>query len=324
MTQRPLRFGVINEQMLPPDAWLAQARHIEQLGYDTLLIRDHLVREPFGDQYAPLIALMAAAMATDRLKVGTLVLDNDFHHPAFLAKELATLAVFSGGRLEVGLGAGWLTEEYRQAGIDFDRAGVRIERLAEAIPIIKRLLDGEPVSHAGKHYQLDGLSGVPMPAQRPRLLLGGGKPKMLRLAGREADIVSLLTSSVASGALEARLDEVRPDTVRRKIGWIQEGAGERFPEIELNMIPSLVITDDRERGAQQLAQQRGWDGLPVAEILPLPSVLIGNADEIAAGIQERFSEYGISYWVVSDEDYQAFAPVVSLLRQQSVEVAQTD
>src|SRR5689334_5596624 len=137
--QRRFRFGVINESMYPADAWLAHVRHIEALGYATFLIRDHFVPDFFGDQYAPLVALMAAASATTTLRIGSLVLDNDYRHPVMLAKEAATLDVLSGGRLELGLGAGWLRSEYNRAGLPFEAAGARISRLEEAIAIIRGL-----------------------------------------------------------------------------------------------------------------------------------------------------------------------------------------
>src|SRR5690349_5605416 len=139
MATRPFRFGVINESMLAREAWFAHVRQVEALGYATFLIRDHFVPDFFGDQYAPIAALMAAACATTSLRVGTLVLDNDYRHPALLAKEAATLDALSGGRLELGLGAGWLRNEYERAGLPYDSAGTRIERLDEALRVIKGL-----------------------------------------------------------------------------------------------------------------------------------------------------------------------------------------
>ncbi|HMP39150.1 MAG TPA: LLM class flavin-dependent oxidoreductase [Roseiflexaceae bacterium] len=165
---RAFRFGVVNEQPLAPTQWRAHVRRMEVLGYATFLIRDHVVPDYFGPQYAPLAAMMAAAAASERLRVGTLGLDNDYRHPAILAKEAATIDLLSGGRLELGLGAGWLQREYELAGIPFDHAGERIERLAEALPIIKGLLRGEAVMSQGQHYQIDGLENFPRPQQRPQ------------------------------------------------------------------------------------------------------------------------------------------------------------
>src|SRR5690349_22543916 len=136
MKARPFRFGVLCEQMNTRQSWVTRARQIEDAGYATLLIRDHFVREPFGDQFAPMIALMAAADATTTLRVGNLVLDNDYRHPVLLAKEAATLDVLSNGRFELGLGAGWAKAEYQQAGLSFDAPGIRVSRLEEAVRII--------------------------------------------------------------------------------------------------------------------------------------------------------------------------------------------
>jgi len=167
-TPRPFRFGVLGEHARTPGALVGTARAAEAAGYVTFLLRDHLVAEPFGHQLAPLVALATVAAATTTLRVGTLVLANDFRHPAVLAKEVATLDVLSGGRFELGIGAGWLRDEYARAGLGFDRAGVRIDRLEEALRVLKDLLGGGPVTVEGDHYALAGLANFPRPAQRPR------------------------------------------------------------------------------------------------------------------------------------------------------------
>ena len=198
--QHPFRFGVINEQMKAPAAWFDHVRRVEALGYATFLLRDHFVPDFFGDQYAPLPALMAAAGVTSTLRLGTMVIDNDYRHPLLLAKEMATLDCLSGGRVELGIGAGWLRTEYEQAGLVFDRAGVRIDRLEEAVRVIKGFWADQPLTFTGAHYQITGIDGVPKPLQRPHppLLIGGGKERMLRLAGRVADIVGILTAMSAA------------------------------------------------------------------------------------------------------------------------------
>jgi len=315
MATRPFRFGVINESMLAPEAWFAHVRRVEALGYATFLIRDHFVPDFFGDQYAPIAALMAAACATTTLRVGTLVLDNDYRHPALLAKEAATLDVLSGGRLELGLGAGWLRAEYEQAGLPYDAAGTRIERLAEALRVIKGLWAPEPLTLAGQHYQIAGLAGVPRPAQRPHppILIGGGHRRMLRLAGREAQIVSILTTSVTSGTVADDPAERTPAAVRQKIEWVREGAGARFGEVELSLIPTLALGGARRQAAEQLIAARGWSGTSAEEVWAMPSVLAGDADAIAEDLLRRREEYGFSYYVVSDTQAEAFAPVVARL-----------
>src|SRR5713101_8332664 len=164
---RPFRFGVICEHMQSAEEWVTKARHAEDYGYSTLLIRDHFIREPFGDQLAPLIALMAAANATKTLRVGSLVLDNDYRHPVILAKEAATLDLLSGGRFELGIGAGWLRAEYEQAGMLFEAPGVRVGRLTEALHVLKGLFADQPLTFSGSHYTISNLDGFPKPLQRP-------------------------------------------------------------------------------------------------------------------------------------------------------------
>src|SRR4030095_5188130 len=167
--RRPFRFGVLGERIRSCDGLLAEARRAEALSYSTLLLRDRFMREPFGDQLAPMVALAAAAGATRTLRVGTLVLDNDWRHPVLLAKEAATLDLLSGGRFELGIGAGWLREEYRRAGIPFDPPGVRVARLEESIRLLKALLSSSsPARFEGEHYSVNGIETFPRPVQRAR------------------------------------------------------------------------------------------------------------------------------------------------------------
>lgn len=310
----PFRFGVINEQMQEPATWFDHVRRIEALGYTTLLLRDHFVPDFFGDQYAPLPALMAAASVTTTLRLGTMVIDNDYRHPVLLAKEAATLDVLSGGRFELGIGAGWLRTEYEQVGLPFERAGVRIDRLAEAIQVIKGIWREQPVTFAGQHYQVTALNGVPKPLQRPHppLLIGGGKERMLKLAGREANIVGILTSDVSRGTLVSDINERTPAAVQQKLEWIRQGAGARFDQIELSLIPTVIVTDDRRGATAALLQQQGW-AVTVEDVWQMPSVLIGSTEQIAADIQARRETYGFSYYVVSDHDMATFAPIVAQL-----------
>jgi len=315
MSLKPFRFGVINEQPFERDGWLAQVRRVETLGYSTFLIRDHLVDDPFGAQYGPIAALATAAAATSELHVGTMVIANDFRHPAFLAKEFATLSALFGGRVELGIGAGWMRAEYEQAGIPFDSAGVRIARLEEALQVITGLWRGELFSFSGCYYEIDRLQSFPTldDERRPRIVIGGGRPRMLRLAGRFADTVGVLTSAYGTGTMVPRLDERTPDAVREKLGWIREGAGGRFEQIELSMIPTITLTDDRDAAATSVIEQHGWDSCSAADVLAMPSMLIGTVDEIIAGLIQRREEYGFSYIVVSDTRMEEFAPVVRAL-----------
>jgi probable F420-dependent oxidoreductase len=243
----PLRFGVINEQMWAPHEWAAHVRKVEAYGYTTLLIRDHFAPDYFGNQLGPIAALMSAAAATTMLRVGSLVFDNDYRHPVMLAKEAATIDVLSGGRFELGIGAGWLRSEYEQAGMPFEPAGVRISRLEEAIRVIKGVFTEAPLTFTGEHYTIRELNGYPKPAQRPHppILIGAGKQRMLRLAGREADIVGILTTSVARGTLDDDPMERLAESVAQKVAWVREGAGERFDTIELSLVPTVIVTNER-------------------------------------------------------------------------------
>ena len=313
---KPFRFGIINERALSGPRWQAHVRQIEELGFDTLLLRDHIVPDYFGDQYAPIAALAMAAAITSRLHVGSLVLDNDYRHPAFLAKEAATIDALSGGRFELGLGAGWLRVEYAAAGLPFESAGTRISRLEESLTIMRGLFSGETVDFQGQHYQITGLRNFPASVRPggPPILIGAGQRRMLQLAGREADILGLLTTSVASGAMVDDTSERTAGAVEQKLAWVREGAGARYDLIELSLIPSLLITDERRARTEQLIRERGWGATSVEEVWAMPSVLIGSLDEIVATVEERRARYGFSYFIFSDDQLAEAAALVARLR----------
>ena len=313
--QHPFRFGVINETTGPRDAWIAHVRRVEAYGYSTFLIRDHFVPDYFGDQFAPFAALMTAAHVTSSLRVGSLVLDNDYRHPVVLAKEAATLDLLSEGRFELGLGAGWLQSEYEQAGIPYDPPALRIDRLTESIAILKGLFAELPLTFAGSHYRVTNLNGFPKPAQRPHppILIGAGHRRMLTLAGREADIVGIMTTSVATGQMVddpfARLS----DRLARQVAWVREGAGERFPRIELSTIPTILVTDRRRAFTEQWVGERGWSGLAVEQVWDMPAVLIGSIDQIVEDMYRWRELLGFSYYLVSDTEAELVAPIVARL-----------
>jgi probable F420-dependent oxidoreductase len=312
---RPFRFGVICERMQSAEEWITKAQKAEDYGYATLLIRDHFIREPFGDQLAPLIALMAAANATRVLRVGSLVLDNDYRQPVMLAKEVATLDLLSDGRFELGIGAGWLRAEYEQAGMAFESAGVRVSRLEEAIHILKGLWADQPLTFTGNHYTVTNLNCFPKSVQRPHppLLVGAGSKRMLALAGREADIVGILPKALPDGTISEEITERLPATMVQKVEWVRQAAGERFHELELNMVIAPIFTEQRRQRAEQLARERGWSGIAAEDILHMPSIFIGTRDQIVEDLLRRREQYGFSYFVVSDANMEAFAPVVSRL-----------
>lgn len=309
------RFGVICEWMQSADEWIAKARFAESAGYSTFLIRDHFIREPFGDQFAPMIALMAAADATKTLRVGNLVLDNDYRHPVMLAKEAATLDHLSGGRFELGIGAGWLKAEYEQVGMSFDAPGVRVSRLGEALHVLKGLFADQPLTFSGSHYTISRLDGFPKPLQRPHppILIGAGSRRMLALAAQEANIVGILPKALPDGTISEEVMERLPATMAQKVEWVRQAAGERFSELELNMVIAPIFTEQRQQKVEQLIRERGWSGVSVEQVLEMPSVFIGPAEQIAEEMWRRREVYGFSYYVVSDALMEAFTPVVSLL-----------
>jgi probable F420-dependent oxidoreductase len=289
-------------------AWKEKAREVESQGYVALYLPDH-----FTDQVGPIAALMSAADATTRLRVGSLVFDNDYRHPVVLAKEAATIDLLSEGRFDLGLGAGWMASDYEQAGIPFDSAGTRISRMEEALKIIKGLFTGEPFTFAGEHYRVTGIEGSPRPVQKPHppILLGGGGRRMLRIAAREADIVNV--------NFDLREGAVKPELVRtglaeatdEKLGWIREAAGDRIEGIELSVTIFLAnITDDRESVATVMAAGVGVDP---QDILAMPHFLIGAVDQVVEDLQRRRERYGISYVIIPGEAAEAFAPVVARL-----------
>jgi probable F420-dependent oxidoreductase len=305
---KPFRFGV-NVRSAPIDQWIALARRVEALGYSTLHLPDHLTERP-----APLPALAAAAAATTRLRIGPFVLNNDFRHPVLLAREAATIDVLSGGRLQLGLGAGYARAEYDEAGLRFDRGGVRVERLAECVIIVKRLLEGQAVTFAGRHYQVTGHTIHPGPVQRPRppILIGGNGPRLLALAATEADIVGLTGITFARGGVDRDLSGFGAAGVDERIALVRKTAGARLDLLELNaLVQQVVVTGDRRSAAEELA--RRWPMLRTDDILASPFVLLGSVDEIAAQLVEHRARWGLSYYVVFDSALDAFAPVVARL-----------
>jgi probable F420-dependent oxidoreductase len=311
----PFRFGVICEHMSSADEWVTKARQAEQLGYSTFFIRDHFTREPFGDQLAPMIALMAAADATTTLRVGTLVLDNDYRHPVILAKEAATLDVLSNGRFELGLGAGWAKDEYQQAGMPFDPPGVRVSRFEEALHVIKGLFAQEPLTCSGAHYTIDHLSGFPKPIQQPHppILIGASGKRMLAIAAREASIIGLLNGDYSTGAEIDDPLKRTPAAMAEKIEWIRQSAGDRFDQIELSTVIAPILTLDQRQGAEQCAREHGWETISPEDVLEMPSIFVGSAEQVVELMEERRERYGISYYIVSDTIMEEFAPLVARL-----------
>ncbi len=305
---RAFRFGVQEHSSPSARAWKDKARLVERLGYQALYLPDH-----FGDQLGPISALMAAADATTSLRVGSLVFDNDYRHPALLAKEVATLDLLSEGRFDLGLGAGWMASDYEQTGIPYDSAGVRIERMEEGLAIIKGLLAGGEFSFTGKHYRIKSLEGLPSPVQKPHppILLGGGGRRMLSIAAREADIVNV-NFDLREGRVNASLARTGlASATDQKMEWVREAAGDRFDQIELSVTIFFAnITDDRESVAGMLMRGLGYE---LADVLETPHFLVGTVDEVVEALRARRERYGISYVILPGEVAESFSPVVERL-----------
>jgi probable F420-dependent oxidoreductase len=256
---------------------------------------------------------MAAADATTNLRVGSLVYDNDYRHPVVLAKEAATLDLLSDGRLDFGLGAGWMRIDYEQSGIPYDTPGTRIERMAEALTIIKKFFAGDEFSFEGKHYTIRGLKGSPAPVQKPHppIVIGGGGRKMLELAAREADVVNVNFDLREGRASRTTGQTGSAAATEEKLRWIRDAAGERFEKLELGAWTlQASVTGDRDLVAQAFSPRMGMDA---ADLLEIPHVLIGSVDQIVEDLEKRRERYGFSHVIIPGGAAEDLAPVVERL-----------
>jgi len=300
---KPFRFGVSRgTHASTREEWIARARLAEDLGYETFLVPDHLWFD-----VAPVPVLMAVAEATTSIRIGSNVFCNDFRSPVMLAKEVATLDIFSGGRFQLGLGCGYLPDDYQQSSISFDEPKVRLDRFKEALYILKHYFTDEVVNFCGTHYHVTNLKGSTTHVQKPYppLYIGGRGKRLLTIAGREASIVGV------SGATEV---------VREKLAWVREGARERFEDLELaTMVFVVKITERRKEAAQEIA-----DHFPIPQIanqftltpedaLDNTQILIGTVDQIVETLLERRERLGISYIQIIESHLEALAPIVARL-----------
>ena len=305
---RPFRFGVQARKAGSQKEWTELAKTAESNGFSSLTMPDH-----FDDQFAPVPALMAVANATTSLRIGALVWDNDYKHPVVLAKELATLDLLSDGRLEIGIGAGWMATDYVQSGIVYDRPGVRIDRFLEGLEIIKRAMTGEKFSYSGKHYTITDYTGAPLPVQKPcpPILIGGGGPRVLKLAAQLADIVGI-NPSLKDGVVNGdTIAEMSAEAVTEKIEIVNQAAGKRISKIEMNIRTFLVnIRDSADEAINGTANMFKVAPEMVANS---PFALMGPPAKIAEDLLARRERWGFSYIIVGGEDVNSFAPVIKLL-----------
>ena len=302
------RFTLQLEGAPSPSAWRDLARQAEDLGYSTLYIPDHL-----GDQWGPFVALTVAAEATTTLRVGTLVLDNDFRHPVVLAKEAATLDLVSDGRFELGLGAGWMTSDYDQSGIVMDAPSVRVARLAESIDIMKALWTDGRATFEGEHYRVHEAIGSPGPATPggPPLVIGGGSKRILTLAGQHAQIVSVVPS-LAAGVIGTEVAaEVVVEKYADRVRWARQAAGDRAGDLELQCwtVAVQVVPNGRE----VVEMMAPAFNLTPDQLRATPAALIGTVEEIADTLRKRREELGFTNIVVHQAEMDALAPVIAEL-----------
>jgi probable F420-dependent oxidoreductase len=301
----PFRFGVQAAVAPTMSAWRDQARMAEGLGYSTLYVPDHL-----DAQFEPLIALTVAAEATSTLHVGSGVLNNDLRNPVVLAKEIATLGLAAEGRVEVGVGAGWLRSDYEQAGIEYDEPAVRVDRLAESLAVMKTLWSAGEATFEGRHYTVTGARCEPRPAMPPRVLVGGGSRRILTVAAEHADTVGVNTS-LASGQKGGDLaSQATFEHFDRCLAWVREGAGDRFSSVELQIVAFATKVVASRRAAVRTATMLGFPG---EDALELPIVLLGTPDELCDQLLKRRERWGFTNIVVPGEAMESFAPVVARL-----------
>lgn len=289
----PFRFGIVSGGAPSREAWIALARRAEELGYSSLLMPDRI-----GTPLACIAALTVAAEATTTLRIGSHVFANDYRHPVMLAREAATLDLLSGGRLELGLGAGVGQPDYQQMGLTFESAGTRVGRVEEALHIIKQFFTEEVVNFSGKYYTVTDLRGMPKPAQKPHppIFIGSAGKRMLSMAAREADYIepAVMASRLGHSVAEPTLEE--------KIEWIRDAAGDRFEQLELCQTTfSIVITDSQ---SLNMAALPPWLSTQKQEM---------TMEQAVAHLQERRERYGFSYLQISAGQMENFAPVVARL-----------
>jgi probable F420-dependent oxidoreductase len=306
---KPFRFGINARDAGSRAEWQDKARRVEDLGYSALMVPDHLAA-----MLAPIPAAVSAAAATTSLRIGTNVLNNHFRHPVLVAREAATADLLTDGRFELGLGAGHIRSEHDQAGLPFERGRVRVERLAEAVTIIKGLLAGAEVTFAGQHYRVTGHTIHPRPVQRPHppIVIGGNGPRLLTLAAKEADIVGFTGITFTRGGTELDLSVWRTGVTDERVRLVREAAGARVDRLELSaLIQRVIVTDRWGQAAEEL--QKNWKQLSVEEILQAPFVLIGTVDEMVEALHARRERWGFSYFVTFEQYLETLAPVVARL-----------
>ena len=307
-SHRPFRFGIQAANAASRSEWVSLAQRAEANGYDVLTMPDH-----FTEQLAPIPALMTVAEATTTMRIGALVWDNDYKHPVVLAKELATMDLLSEGRLEVGMGAGWMVTDYEQSGIPYDSPKVRIDRFIEGMAILKGAMSEGTFSYSGTHYNITDYNGLPKPVQRPLppFLIGGGGKRVLSYAAREADIIGINGTMTAGVVGPDAISTMTAEAVDEKVAIVHAAAGDRMSQIEMNVRAFMVnVTNDRLAVTESFSSMLG---VPRSFMEESPFALVGTTDQMIDDLLARRERWGFSYIIVGGEDVESFAPVVAAL-----------
>jgi len=296
-----------------PDAasWRRLVERVDTEGYDMV----HMPQHRGAKGLSPLVALAFVASYTSRLRIGTLVLDNESVHPAIVARDAATLDLLSGGRLEVGIGAGWLEADHATIGQDFAPVGLRIERLSEAVDVMRACWQGDSANFEGTHFVLRDAPNDPKPVQPggPRVLIGGGGKRVLSLAARKADIVSLVPNMSAGRVGRESAANATGAATAEKLAWVREAAGDRMSSLELHTnLTNVFVTDDRLPTMEKVARGYGLDD--ASDALYIPHVVIGTVPQCVEQLLERRETTGISHYTVFETNLDAFAPIITELQ----------
>jgi probable F420-dependent oxidoreductase len=307
MSTRPMRFATQSGGAPSGQEWIDRAKRLEALGYDTLAMPDHMI----GGAWAAMPSLTVAATVTRTLRVGTLVIDNDFRNPTVFARECATVDALTNGRFEIGIGAGWLDRDYQSTGIPFDRGRVRVARLAEAVTLMKRLFTEEQVTFAGEFYKVEKAECRPKPVQQPYppFLIAGGGLDILALAGREANIVAIVPAGI-TGSGKIPPENFTLETMRGQIGLVRDAGGARFGEIELSMFLDCTLSDDREKSIAELAEK----GRVAPDVVRNNAYRgIGTLRDIRDHIIRVRDAIGVTYFCLRGPDVESLGPIVGEL-----------
>jgi probable F420-dependent oxidoreductase len=307
---RPFRFSLQAAEAASRRAWRDLVRRTDDAGFEMIVTADHL-----GGCLSPLLPLATAAEVSDRLRLGVMVLNNDFHHPSLLARSTATLDLLSDGRVELGLGAGHSEPEYRRAGLAFDAAGVRVGRLEEAVGVLRRLLDGETVTFEGSHYQLAEERCDPLPVQEHvPLLVGGGGRRVHRLAARHADAVGFtgLGRTLEDGQ---RHDPsgFRADRVDDDVAAVRAACAERSTPLEHQvLVQAVVVTDDAKGRAEEISRSR-LPTLAADDVLSSPYLMVGSVPTLVDRLLEQRERWGFTHYTVRQDALGQLEPVIAAL-----------